>query len=90
MPKLTKRQIDHPTPRDKDYFVFDSELKGFAVRVLNSGVKTFLVQYRSGGRTRRVKIGRYGALTAEEARIEARKLLGEVAKGNHPAETIGI
>lgn len=88
MAKLTKRVIDGLTPQPKDYFVWDDELKNFGLRVLPSGQKTFLVQYRSGGRTRRVKVGRYGAVTAEQARREAHRVLGEVASGENPAEAI--
>jgi integrase len=88
MSKLTKRLIDALKPEDADYFEWDDELRGFGLRVSPKGAKTFLVQYRAGGRTRRVKIGRYGTLTAEEARILARELLGDVAKGENPAEDI--
>lgn len=86
MPKLTKRSVEGLEPRDTDYLVFDSELPGFGVRVMPSGRKSYLVQYRSGGRTRRFSLGRHGALTAEEARKEAMGRLGEVAKGGatHP------
>ena len=38
------------------------------------------------GRTRRCRIGLHGRLTADEARREAKALLGEVAKGEDPAE----
>jgi hypothetical protein len=57
-------------------------------RVLPSGQKTYLAQYRSGGRTRRVKIGRHGVLTADQARARAKELLGAVAKGDNPAQDI--
>ena len=56
-------------------------MSGFGIRVFPSGRKTYLVQYRAQGRTRRRAIGQLGVLTADEARKEARKLLGEVAKG---------
>ena len=88
MAKLSKRTIDALTPEAKDYFVWDDELKNFALRVMPSGRKTFLVQYRAKGRTRRVKIGVYGSLTADEARQQAKRVLGEVAHGEDPAEDI--
>ncbi len=88
MPKLTKRTIDSLKSRDQDYFAWDDELRGFGIRVLPRGAKTFLVQYRAGGRTRRVKLGRYGAVTADEARARAKTLLGGVADGENPAEEI--
>lgn len=84
--KLTKRAVEALDIRDKDYLVWDTEMAGFGLRVFASGRKSYLVQYRAGGRTRRRSIGRHGILTAEEARSEARKLLGEVAKGGNPSE----
>ena len=86
MAKLTKRLVEALDIRNKDYLVWDDELSGFGVRVFPSGRKAYLVQYRAEGRTRRRTIGQQGVLTAEEARKEARKLLGDVAKGGNPSE----
>jgi integrase len=83
--KLTKRTVESLVIEDKDYLTWDGELRGFGVRVYPSGKKTYLVQYRVGKRTRRYTIGQHGALTTEEARKEARKLLGDVAKGDDPS-----
>jgi hypothetical protein len=85
MAKLTKRLVEALEVQSKDYLLWDDDLSGFGIRVFPSGRKTYLVQYRAEGRTRRRAIGQQGALTAEEARKEARKLLGDVAKGStHP------
>lgn len=86
MARLTKRYVEALAPRSSDFLIWDDELSGFGVRVFASGRKSYLVQYRADGRTRRHSIGRHGVLTAEEARKEARKLMGEVAKGGNPAE----
>ena len=88
MPKLTKRTVENFKPSTQNFFEWDSELKGFGVRIMPSGRKTFYAQYRSGGVQRRVKLGAFGSITAEEARIEARKVLGDVARGDNPAEEI--
>jgi integrase len=88
MPKLTKRTIDSLVAGETDILVFDDEVKGFAARVWPSGKITYLVQYRSGGRTRRVKIGRVGVLTPDSARAKAKEILGAVAKGDNPAGVI--
>lgn len=88
MPKLTKRSVDGLTPKAESYFVWDSEIKGFGVRVMPSGAKTYQVQYRKGGRTRRASLGRHGNITAEIARAKAKELMGEVAKGENPVEEI--
>lgn len=87
MPKLTKRVVDrlHPDP-DRDVFAWDSELRGFGIRMKPSGARTFLIQYRNSHRqTRRMVIGAVGTLTPEEARGIARQKLAEVAKGADPS-----
>lgn len=89
MTKLTKRDVEALPLREKYYIVFDETLPRFGVRILPSGLKTFLVQYRTGGRTRRVKIGHFGVVTADEARKTALELLGAVAKGRNPAQEVG-
>ncbi|QPZ89692.1 site-specific integrase [Thioclava electrotropha] len=88
MPKLTKRVVETLPVLERDYISFDSEVNGFGVRVLPSGRRSYLVQYRSGGRTRRIAIGQHGAITVDEARRKARELLGSVAAGKNPAEVI--
>jgi integrase len=90
MPKLTKRSVEKLPVQDSDYITFDSEVNGFGVRVLPSGRRSYLVQYRSGGRTRRIAIGQHGAVTVEQARKRAKELLGSVAAGQNPAEVIAL
>ena len=86
MPKLTKRCVDAAAPRPTEYFIWDDELLGFGLRVFNSGKRSYFVQYRADGRTRRMTIGLHGVWTPDEARREARALLGGIAKGENPAE----
>jgi len=84
--KLTKRTVEALKVEEKDYIAFDAELPGFGVRVMPSGRRFFLVQYRRHGRTRRVMIGQFGPITAENARREATRLLGQVrGAGADPA-----
>ncbi|MDQ2802067.1 MAG: integrase family protein, partial [Pseudomonadota bacterium] len=68
----------------KDVLLFDSELKGFALRVTTAGGKTFLAQYTTPTGKRRLVIGRFGTLTVQEARKRARTVLGEAASGADP------
>ena len=48
MANITKRSVDSLKPRDEHYFFWDDELAGFGVRVLHSGLKSYVVQYRVG------------------------------------------
>jgi hypothetical protein len=86
--KLTKRAVDAFTPPDQGQtFLWDSELRGFGVRAIPSGLKTFILQYRNTeGRSRRIVVGRYGMLTVEQACDQAKIKLGAVASGADPAE----
>lgn len=91
MAKLTKRTIDAAKPDEtRDYFMWDDDMPGFGLRVLKSGKKTYQVQYRHAGRTRRNAIGMHGKITPDEARKLAKELLGRVAKGDNPAEERAI
>src|SRR5215207_9012339 len=88
MPKLTKRTIDAARPKlSGDAFLWDSELPGFGLRIKSSGARAFVLQYRNrNGRSRRLTLGRFGILTADQARDLARNALSEVAQGGDPAE----
>lgn len=87
---LVKRVVDAATPRPTRYDLWDGKLAGFGLRVEASGTKSFIIRYRpdGGGRSaprRFLTVGRFGALTVEEARQQAKKLLGAAAKGEDPA-----
>jgi integrase len=85
MSKLTKKSVDDANTLPKPYLLWDGELRGFGLLVLPSGVKTYILQYRNGARrSRRLTIGRHGALTVGEAREIAREATVAVAKGNDP------
>lgn len=84
--KLSKRVVDAAGPKDKDYVIWDDDLPGFGLRVFKSGKRSYVLQYRSLGRSRRYTIGLHGVWTPETARQEAKIQLGRIAKGDNPAE----
>lgn len=85
MPKLTKTLLDKAELRDRQYTIWCSELKGFGAFVMPSGVRTYFVDYRNTNDVRRrMKLGRHGTITAEQARTLAIKALASVAHGNDP------
>jgi len=87
--KLTERAIaalDCP-PGAKDRLVFDDAVPGLGLRISAAGARSFLVQYTTPARQRRrVPLGRWGAITLEQARTAARAILGDVARGFDPAQ----
>jgi len=87
MPKITKRIVEAAEVGDEDYIIFDSEIPGFEARILPSGKRSYLVQYRVGRKFRRMSLGLHGILTSEKARGEAIKVLGRVKDGEDPAGT---
>ena len=87
MAKLTKRLLDSTKSEEKDFVLWDDDLSGFGVRIKTSGAKSFCIQYRNvQGRSRRLTIGRYGRMTLDQARKEARQRLAEVDQGQDPVE----
>lgn len=83
--KLTNRLIQQLSPAAKVVEVYDSELKGFYLRVLPTGTKVFYVRYRlQDGQRHKYKVGRAPDLTVQEAREQAKKILSEVALGANP------
>ncbi len=67
--------------------VWDVAVPGFGARRQRSEAVAYVLLYRTtDGRSRRFTIGRHGApWTPDTARDEARRLLGEVSKGNDPS-----
>lgn len=84
--KITKRAVDVVAPKDRDEILWDSEVPGFGLRARAKGGKFYVVKYRAGNRQRWMTIGRHGSpWTPEQARREAKRILGEVAGGKDPA-----
>ena len=86
MVKITKRVVEAAEVGERDYLIWDDELPGFGVRVFSSGKRSYVIQYRTRGRSRRYTIGLHGAWAPETARREAKVQLGRVAGGDDPVE----
>ena len=88
--RITKRVVDAIKPGGTDFYVFDSDLVGFGIRVRKGGAMSYIVRYRAGfGRSapvRRVTIAKVGKVTPEQAREVAKDLLASVVKGKDPAK----
>lgn len=85
--KITKRNVDAaPTPVGNDAYYWDTDLRGFGLRVTPRGVRSYVVQYRMPGlAARRMTIGVHGSpWTPEKARDRAEAILFNVKRGDDP------
>ena len=89
--KITKTAVEAvevPSDASRRAYLWDKKLAGFGVMVTSKGVRSYLVQYRIGGRsakTRRATIGQHGnPWTAEQASDRAADLLEQVRRGIDP------
>lgn len=65
----------------------DTKTTGLQVRITDTGAKTFSVYRRiKGGRPERVTLGRFPAMTVEQARKLAARINAEIEEGSNPAE----
>ena len=85
MPKITAKFIANEVkvPEHGQVILRDTELRGFGLR-LTKGSMSYIAECRVNGRPRRVTIGRCDLFTPDEARKEARKLLGQMSGGHIP------
>ncbi len=81
--KLTEKTVEAAAcpAGKKDVLLFDSETRGFGLRISSKGNKTFIAQYRAAGAVRRVVLGKFGVLTVDGARRKAKVTLGAAADG---------
>ena len=82
---ISRRTVEALPVGEREVVVWDHELSGFGVRVYPSGTKVYMVQTRSGGKSRRVTIGRHGVLSAEQARRKAAQVIASIKSGGEPA-----
>jgi integrase len=95
--KLTTKEIDaEPAPPKGTKTLWDSEIKGFGVRIFAPttkhplGARSFFLNYRVDGKERRYTIGdrsagNRSAWSVEAARIEAKELRRRIDRGENPA-----
>lgn len=65
-------------PKEKQYDVRDTNLKGFLIRVTPTGKMSYVCQYDRG---RRINIGLVGVITPTQARDKAKLILSQAVMG---------
>ena len=80
---LAVRNLKPTTGRQVD--VYDSKIRGLAVRISPMGTKAFVVWYRIGSKARRLTLGRFPTMSLADARKRAQEALLQVADGKDPA-----
>ena len=86
--KLTKTVAEGISTSDRDLIIWDEALPGFGIRVKQTGVRSYLVQYRNRqtGQSKRMTLGRHGPLlTFDQAKKRARAILTDTLRGKDPA-----
>ena len=71
---LTKRVVEATDPGK---YAWDNEVRGFGVRVTVKGTRSFVYRYKADKRQGYEPIGRFPALTVEQARDKAKTLAGK-------------
>jgi integrase len=71
-------------PATGNRITYDFEVKGFGCRVTAAGAKSFVLNYRAGGRERRYTIGSFDDWSVTAARNEAKRLKREIDRGRDP------
>lgn len=87
--KLTKTSIDRVAkPGAGTVIYFDTETRGFGLRVTNSGAASFIMQGTVAGQAKeaRLTIGTYGAWTVDDARRRAEQYKHQFEDGIDPRE----
>lgn len=94
--RINKRFVNSTKSAEKQYFVWDTDLTGFGLKVTPAGRRVYVLQYRIPGKGRsgtpkRITIGRHGDLTPDQARDIAGEMLLKVKarRGSQGRSTAG-
>jgi hypothetical protein len=69
--RLSKRMVEAGEVRPSEHVLWDGDIPRFGLRVMLSGRKGYLIQYRIGTRSRKLALGPHGLLTVDQARARA-------------------
>jgi len=73
-------------PAGKRLYAYDLKTPGLGVQVTSTGTITFQLYRKVQGRPERMTLGRFPAMTVEQAKRKAAQLNGVIAQGQNPAD----
>ncbi len=79
----TINALECPPGKDRE-FLWDTVTRGFGVRAMAAGSKSFVIQFRQNLAQHRMTIGEVGRIDLEDARDLAKIYVGAVAQGKDP------
>ena len=83
--KLSEKVLRDAEPAEgRDYQIFDTEVRGFAVCIYRGGGRAFTLDYRYAGRQRRMTFARWPEWGVTAARERAKALRREIDAGGEP------
>ncbi|SNT18127.1 tyrosine-type recombinase/integrase [Antarctobacter heliothermus] len=86
--KLTEKVLRDAVPAEgRDYQIFDTDVRGFAVCIYRGGGRAFTLDYRHAGRQRRMTFARWPEWGVTAARERAKELRREIYGGGDPLAT---
>jgi integrase len=82
--KLNEKNVREAENLGRDYQIFDTAVRGFSITIYPSGNRAFALDYRIGGRQRRMTIGRWPEWNTVAARERAKELRRDIDEGFDP------
>ena len=83
--RLNEKSVREAEPvKGRDYQIFDTDVRRFAICIYRSGSRAFTINYRQAGRQRRMTIGRWPEWSTTSARERAKQLRRDIDAGGEP------
>ena len=86
--KLNKSEVDRLEIGETPFTVWDTEVKGFGVRVWTSGSKVYVFKYQQRGKQHWITLGPTNQLPFARAKKKATELRLEILDGQNPGQEI--
>lgn len=81
MPNITQRTLSTTRPKSVAFFIRDSKVKGFAIKVNPSGSMKYIAEVYHNGRSVRKTLGVHPIVELQDARNQALRFIQQVRAG---------